>query len=138
MNKNITGAIAIMAVRNVEKTSQLLINLLNWKSMHGGSEFDILMDQNNVATLLLHAFESHDHKRFNGIHNHTIGIGISLYVFPEKDISEVYEKVKEQNLQIIEPLFENANSKAKEFTFKLSEGHQISVCDTGQWIYYGL
>jgi hypothetical protein len=59
--------VSIVAVEDVRKTSKMLIALFNWKSMHGGAEFDILMTKDNKPTLMLHKFAAHEHKRFKGI-----------------------------------------------------------------------
>ena len=137
MGKRHTGAVGIIAVRDVIKTSKLLTKLFNWKSLHGGEEFDILMNQDNIPTLLLHDFDAHEHKRFKGINRKSIGTGHSLYVFVD-DLTKTYQAVKRRKLEIVEPLFLNENSRAREFTFKLQEGYQFSVCETDLWMYYGV
>ncbi len=87
------GSVGIVAVQDVVETSKLLAGLFNWKSAHGGPEFDILVNGKNIPTLLLHDFDEHEHARFKGIKSKSKGIGQSLYVFVT-NIDEVYEKVK--------------------------------------------
>jgi hypothetical protein len=130
-----TAPVGIIAVKDVVKTSQLLVKLFGWKSMHGGYEFEILMDKKNVPMLMLHEFSAHEHQRFKGITNKTRGIGHSTYVFV-KDFDEVYKKVCRRKMKIIEPLFTNENSEAREFTFQIEDGFQFTVCDLDKWLYY--
>jgi len=132
-----TAPVGIIAVKDVVKTSKLLVGLFDWKSMHGGSEFDILMNKKNVPTLMLHEFSAHEHQRFKGIKNKSRGIGQSTYIFAE-NIDEIYKKVRSQKLRLIEPIFLNENSRAREFTFQIVEGYQFSVCETDKWFYYGV
>ena len=131
-----TGPVNIIAVRSVVKTSKLLSQLFNWKSSHGGDEFDILLSDQNIPSLLLHDFNAHEHERFKGL-NRKLGVGQSIYVFVD-DIKTVYAKVKIKKLEVVEVLFLNENSGANEFTFKLNEGYQFSVCDKNEWLFYNL
>lgn len=87
-----TAPVTILAVKNVVATSKLLCTLFDWKSMHGGVEFDILMTLENVPTLMLHEFKAHEHKCFQGIQRKSKGIGQSVYVFV-KNLDTVYAKV---------------------------------------------
>ena len=132
--KSVPPSISLIVVKDVMHTSKLLCDLFHWKSTHGGNEFDILKDENNTPAILLHAFNSHDHARFNDIEEKALGVGSSLYIFV-KGIDLTYEKVqKNENLIVIEELFLNKNSGAREFTFCLQEGHKFSVCESGTWL----
>ncbi len=130
-----TAPILMIAVKDVQSTSKLFSELFDWKSAHGGSEFDILIDEKNTPSLLLHERLAHDHHRFEGVLEKPLGVGQTLYVFLTS-IDEVYGKVQSKNLKIIEPLFLNQNSGAREFTFKIDEGHQFSVCEGDCWVYH--
>lgn len=127
--------VAIIAVQDVRKTSKLLTAIFGWKSGHGGSEFDVLMGGDNKPTLMLHEFHAHEHNRFRGIHKKSRGVGQALYVF-DKNIEKIYKSVRRRKLKIVEPLFFNENSEAREFTFQIAEGYQFSVCKTDEWLYY--
>lgn len=129
------GSVGIIAVQNVVKTSKLLVSLFGWKSVHGGSEFDILMSEKNVPTLLLHKFNEHEHDRFKGVEKKSKGVGLSFYVFV-RDLDEVYNKIKHLKLKIVEPIFLNENSRTREFTFQIEEGYQFSVCGSDKWLYF--
>ena len=131
------GAVGIIAVRDVIKTSKLLTKLFSWKSVHGGAAFDILMTENNVPTLMLHDFDADEHPRFKGVNRKSLGVGQSLYVFVD-GVKSCHQKVKRRKLPIVEPLFENPNSGAWEFTFQIDDGHQFSVCETDAWLYMTL
>ena len=130
-----TGPIAIIAVRDVAGTSKLLVAVLGWKSVHGGDEFDILTDAAGTPTLMLHDFDSHEHARFAGIKRKSKGVGHSLYVFVP-DLDGAYRKVKRRKLDVVEAVWRNPNTRAREFTFRLEEGYQFSVCETDGWLYW--
>ncbi len=129
-----TGSVGMIAVQNVVRTSKLLVSLFGWKSVHGGSEFDILMSEKNVPTLLLHDFNEHEHDRFKDVKRKSKGVGLSFYVFV-RDLNEVYNKVNRLKLKIVEPMFLNENSKVREFTFQIEEGYHFSVCESDNWLY---
>ena len=135
MTERYTGSVGIIAVRDVIKTSKILTKLLDWKSVHGGSEFDILINKQNIPALMLHDFDAHEHERFKGIKRKSKGIGQSFYVFVE-DIKKAYQMAKRRKLDIVEALFLNQNSGVREFTFCLEEGYQFSVCESDEWLYY--
>ncbi len=137
MTRKISSPVNIIAVENVEATSELLSNIFGWKSVHGGAEFDILMSKDNIPAILLHDYDHHDHKRFRDVSHKQKGVGQSLYVFVDA-IEVVYERIQKLKLAIVEPLFLNENSKAREFTFRISEGYQFSVCETNEWLFYAL
>ena len=103
--------------------------------MHGGREFDILMDQKNIPMLMLHELTTHEHKRFAVIKRKMRGVGQATYVF-SKDFDRIYRKIRRRNLEIVEPVFLNENSGSREFTFKLKDGYQFTVCDKDGWLYY--
>lgn len=50
----------IIAVQNVQKSSEFYQNLLNCQSQHGGETFEILTD-NDVVILCLHKRGEHEH-----------------------------------------------------------------------------
>ena len=135
MGKIKTAPVGIVAVKDVVGTSKLLSALFGWKSMHGGREFEILMDAKNVPMLMLHEFSAHEHRRFAGIRKQARGVGQSTYVFSTA-IALLYEKVRRRKLKVIEPLFRNENSEAREFTFQIPDGYQFTVCDADSWVYY--
>lgn len=93
------------------------------------------MNKKNIPMLMLHEFKAHEHARFRGIDKKLKGVGHSLYVFVDQ-INSIYQKVQRRKLKIVEPLFLNENSGAKEFTFQIAEGYQFTVCNTDRWLYF--
>jgi hypothetical protein len=136
MNKKI-GSVGIIAVRDVVKTAKSLASLFGWRSTHGGAHFDILVTSDNLPALLLHEFDAHDHKRFADVKRRTNGIGYSLYVFVA-DLDSVYQKVRRRKFKIVEKMWLNENTEMREFTFRLEEGYQFTVCEGDKWLYYNL
>ncbi|MCO4754486.1 MAG: hypothetical protein KC478_08380 [Bacteriovoracaceae bacterium] len=120
------STIPIITVRDVEQTSTMLQQLFNWKSEHGGAEFDALIDSKGNSTLWLHHLDTQEHPRFKGSESSSKGLGWSLYVSVQ-DLDKVYKKAKKFNCEIIEEPFLNENAGFREFTLKIADGYQFSV-----------
>ena len=51
----------ILAVQNVTASSKWYQDVLSCKSVHGGNDFDILVDNEGEVVLCLHSWEEHEH-----------------------------------------------------------------------------
>lgn len=127
------STVPIICVESVEKTSELLQELFDWKSEHGGSHFDDLVDDKHRSVLWLHDFDSDHHSRFDGVGSKPLGVGFSVYVLV-KDIEKTYERAKVLEQEIIEELHMNENAKFREFTLKIREGYQFTACEKSEWL----
>lgn len=107
--------------------------IFDWKSAHGGNEFDDLIDKKGRSVLWLHDFDYEDHPRFRGADVKDKGVGLSIYALVE-NLDQVYKRCQEHELEIIEELHLNPNAKFREFTFKLKEGYQFSACEKGPYL----
>ena len=131
------STVSMICVEDVEKTSELLQHLFNWTSVHGGKEFDDLVDKNNRSVLWLHDFDSDDHGRFRGAKNSERGVGSTIYVLVD-DVEKTYSKcqvsTKTDAIEMVEELFLNTNAKFREFTIKIKDGYQFTACERGPYL----
>jgi hypothetical protein len=127
------STVPIICVQDVEKTSKLLQNLFNWKSNHGGPEFDDLADKSGRSVLWLHDFDSDHHPRFKGAGKKPMGIGASIYVLVD-DLDAAYKRCQKADVSIVEELAMNENAQFREFTLKIKDGHQFTACEQGPYL----
>lgn len=127
------STVPIICVEDVEQTSNLLQKLFDWKSEHGGPEFDDLVDKNGRSVLWLHDFDSDHHPRFHGAESKEKGVGLSIYVLVD-DIEKTYAKCQDADVEIVEALFFNENPQFREFTIKIKDGYQFTACEQGPYL----
>ncbi len=68
----------IIAVKNIKASSAWYQSVFNWKSMHGGDHFDILVSENDEILLCLHPWERDGHPTMMNP-DVTPGNGLILY-----------------------------------------------------------
>jgi len=51
----------IIAVKDVEQSSKWYQILFDCKSIHGGKEFDVLVDEHDEVIICLHKWDEHEH-----------------------------------------------------------------------------
>lgn len=115
----------ILAVADVEKSSQWYQSLLTCKGAHGGNTFEILTNENNEQILSLHKWEVHGHPTLSDPTKET-GNGLILY-FVVDDLNLIWENAKKLNATIEEELHLNNNSGRMEFSVRDLDNYYISV-----------
>ena len=68
----------IIAVKDVAKSSKWYQGLLNFKSNHGGDNFEMLANQKGEVIFCLHRWDEHDHPTMKHP-NIAVGNGLILY-----------------------------------------------------------
>ena len=86
----------IIAVKDVEASSKWYQSVFGLRSMHGGNEFDILVDKKDEVLLCLHKWGEHDHPTMQ-TSNMTTGNGLILY-FRTENLEQIREKFQEYGL----------------------------------------
>lgn len=117
----------IIAVKDVSKSSKWYQDIFGLRSMHGGNEFDILVDKNNEIVLCLHKWGEHDHPTMK-TSNMKGGNGLILY-FRTENIEQIRENLKTLNYQVEQEIELSPNSRRKEFSFRDLDGYYITVAD---------
>ena len=121
----------IIAVQDVEKSSAWYQDLFQCKNIHGGSEFDVLVDDNNQVILCLHRWGAHEHPTLK---DNTIeaGNGLILY-FRTNNIDEIRERARELMLTVELEIEVNPNSGKREFSLRDPDGYYLTIAEYHQY-----
>ena len=117
----------IIAVKDVKLSSQWYQSLLNCKSKHGGSTFDILVGENDEVLLCLHRWGEHDHPTMIDP-DLTPGNGLILYLRTNNP-QEIYENALNNHLAIEKEIQVNRNSRRKEFSLRDPDGYYLTITE---------
>jgi catechol-2,3-dioxygenase len=117
----------IIAVKEVEASSRWYQSVLGCRSMHGGVEFDILVDEKNEVLLCLHQWEAHGHPTMQdaGIKP---GNGLILYL-RTKEMEKIRQNVARLGYPVEEEIHLNENSNHREFSLRDPDGYYLTVSD---------
>lgn len=115
----------IIAVEEVEKSSEWYQRLLNCKSGHGGNAFEILTNEDNEQILSLHKWELHGHPTLSDSKIQA-GNGLILY-FVVDDLDLVWENAKHLKAKIEEEPHLNTNSGRREFSIRDLDNYFVSI-----------
>lgn len=117
----------IIAVSDVEASSAWYQSIFDFKSIHGGADFDVLANDKREVMLCLHKWGEHDHPTLfdPGI---PVGNGLLLY-FRTNKIDEIWSKAQSLDLVILKDLAVNENSHVKEFSLRDTDGYYITIAD---------
>ncbi len=116
----------IIAVEDVEKSSNWYQRLLQCKSGHGGPTFEILLNEQGEHILSLHKWGEHDHPTLMNP-KVTIGNGLILY-FVVADLDQIWKNAETLNATIEKTPQINPNSGRREFSLKDIDGYYLSIC----------
>jgi len=117
----------IIAVADVEKSSQWYQAVFGCKSIHGGKEFDVLVSSKDEIFLCLHKWGAHEHpsmKNSNGL----VSNGLILY-FRVENMEEIHQKLKELSHPLTKEIALNPNSNKKEFSLIDPDGYHLTVTE---------
>jgi len=117
----------IIAVKDVEQSSLWYQSIFNWKSMHGGNDFDILVNAENKVMLCLHKWGEHQHPTMIEPTEQP-GNGLILY-YRTRDIEEVYNKVQLRKFKLAGEFRLNQNSGKKEFSLRDPDGYYVTISE---------
>ncbi len=115
----------IIAVHDVEKSSKWYRELLGCKSNHGGSDFEILADQDGTIILCLHKWELHNHPTLINP-KIPVGNGLILY-FRVEDLDEIWKNAQRLNAIIEEEPHLNPNSGKQEFAIRDLDNYYLLI-----------
>lgn len=117
----------IIAVSNVEASSVWYQGLLGCKSIHGGSEFDVLADENGEIILCLHHWGAHEHPTMVRPEI-TPGNGLILY-FRTDNMQNIRENARRHGYTIEEEIHVNENSTKQEFSLRDPDGYYLTITE---------
>ena len=117
----------IIAVKDIEASSQWYQALLGCKSIHGGSEFDVLADENGEVLLCLHQWGAHEHPTMLDS-SITPGNGLILY-FRTDNMQAIRENAEGLGCVIEEEVHMNENSTKMEFSLQDPDGYYLTITE---------
>lgn len=117
----------IIAVKDVNAGTEWYKEVFEWKRIHGGDEFAVLVSEKNEVMLCLHAWGEHNHPSMEnpGIKP---GSGLILY-FKTDNLDVILRNIKEMNYPLEENLHRNPNSLKNEFSLYDPDGYFIIVTE---------
>ena len=117
----------IIAVKDVEASSKWYQTIFGCRSMHGGKEFDILVDENDEVLICLHKWGAHEHPTMKdpGI---TPGNGLILY-FRTENMNAIRKNVEKTGSPVEEDVHLNQNSEKMEFSLRDPDGYYLTITE---------
>lgn len=117
----------IIAVKDVEASSEWYCSVFGCRSMHGGKEFDILVSENEEVLICLHQWGAHEHPTMANPAV-TPGNGLILYFRTDK-LNRIRQKVEETGAAVEEDIHINPNSTKREFSLRDPDGYYLTITE---------
>jgi uncharacterized glyoxalase superfamily protein PhnB len=116
----------IIAVKNVEASSQWYERVFLFSKAHGGQNFSVLVSNENKIILCLHKWEDEHPTMTNP--NIPAGNGLILY-FRTDNVDEIYQNAIKAGCVIEQDVHLNSNSLKQEFSFRDPDGYFLTVTE---------
>jgi len=117
----------IIAVKDVEQSSKWYQILFGCTSIHGGEEFDVLVDENKEVIICLHKWGEHQHPTMIN-QNINPGNGLILY-FRTTRMETIYNNIEKTGSTIEKEIQLNPNSKKREFSLRDLDGYYLIITE---------
>lgn len=117
----------IIAVKDVETSSEWYQSVFGCRSLHGGKEFDILVSENDEVLICLHKWGEHGHPTMAdpGI---TPGNGLILY-FRTGNMNVIRQNAARIGATVEEDIHINPNSTKREFSLRDPDGYYLTITE---------
>ncbi len=122
-----TSVDPIIAVKDVEASSKWYQAVFDYRSIHGGNEFDVLVSKDDEILICLHQWGTHEHPTMTDS-KITPGNGLILY-FRTDNINEIRQNTKKLGYQIEEDIHPNPNSGKREFSMRDPDGYYLIISE---------
>ena len=125
--RSMTELDPIIAVKDIETSSRWYQSVFGCRSMHGGTEFDVLVSENDEVLICLHKWGEHGHPTMinPGV---TPGNGLILY-FRTENMNTIRQNVERIGTPIEEDIHLNPNSGRMEFSLRDPDGYYLTVTE---------
>lgn len=120
------STMTMLAVNDVEKSSQWLQRVFGWKSNHGGPHFEELVNSDKSPLLMLHHLDADEHPQLKNLDEGNLGIGVTVYV-NVPNLNETFEKAKGAEAKILDEPHFNELAHQHEFSFKDINGYTFTA-----------
>ncbi len=115
----------LIAVQDVQVTSQWYQRVLGLVSGHGGSDYEQLMSGEHLV-LQLHQWGVHEHPHLGNPDVQPCGNGVVLW-FHEVEIREAYRRAIDAGAEVLEALKVNPLANHQEFWLRDPNGYIVVV-----------
>ena len=117
----------IIAVKDIKASSEWYQSIFNWRSLHGGDHFDILVTENDEVVLCLHPWGQDEHPTMI-TPDIPPGNGLILY-FRTEYMSIIRQNVEKLSYPIEEDIHKNPNSSKMEFSLRDPDGYFLIISE---------
>lgn len=115
----------MMALREVEAASRWFQDTLGLRSGHGGSEYEMLMDGDELV-VQLHQWEADEHPHLGNPDDPSRGNGLLLW-FTTDDVDAVVGRAEAVGAHVLDDPLVNPNSGMREIWLRGPEGYTVVV-----------
>lgn len=120
----------MVVVDDVEAASRWFQRVLGLSSGHGGPEYEMLLDGDELVAQI-HHWETDHHPHLGDRSEPSRGNGVLLW-FATGDFDDVVERVESSGAEVLEgPLF-NTNAQQREIWLRGPEGYVVVVAGQRQ------
>lgn len=123
----------LIAVRDVERSSQWYQKLLGCQSGHGGKQYEQLMLDGRMV-MQLHSWGDHEHPNLGNPDEAAHGFGVLLW-FETPQFDEAVARVRDLKAEIVEDPHVNQNARHREVWVRDLDGYIVVLAspygDTG-------
>ena len=117
----------IIAVKDVEASTEWYGKIFGCKRMHGGHEFAVLVSETEEVLICLHKWGKHEHPTMTNPEI-TPGNGLLLY-FKTDNMKRIRQNVEKENWPVEEEVHRNPNSNKMEFSFRDPDGYFLTITE---------
>lgn len=117
----------IIAVKDIETSSEWYESIFGWRRTHGGNDFGVLVSENDEVLLCLHKWGADEHPTMRN-RNVISGNGLILY-YKTDDINLVRKMVSKMGWPVEEEIHLNSNSTKMEFSLRDPDGYYLTITE---------
>lgn len=115
----------MIALSDVEGGSAWFQSVLKLTSAHGGPDYEMLMNGNDLV-LQLHQWDAHEHPHLGDKGNPSRGNGVLLW-FKTEDFDGLLSRIEAHEVEVLDgPMF-NSNAQHREVWMRGPEGYVVVV-----------
>ena len=117
----------ILAVKDVNKSSEWYQTVFACKRIHGGNDFAVLVDEIDEVLICLHKWGEHEHPTMKNP-NLLSGNGLIIY-YKTDNLEQILQNVKQMDYPLEEEVQINPNSTKKEFSLRDPDGYYLTITE---------
>ena len=115
----------MIVVHDVQACSKWFQDVLGLRSGHGGDEYEMLMDENEMVAQL-HHWDAHEHPRLGDATDPSRGNGVLLW-FATDDFDALVARIEKSKAKVLDGPLYNPNGRQHEIWLEAPEGYRVVV-----------